>query len=134
MKLTIEHLAPYLPFGLKVDVGQYSEKNVELTLGLLQGYNIESIKPNLRPLSDLTKEIEHNGETFVPVVRVCAFGVVTKIINDSDVEKLKYFISDWENKKKMPQWCYELFTSWHFDMDNLIEKGLAIDLNTIDNN
>jgi hypothetical protein len=28
---------------------------------------IEKIKPILRPLSDLTKEIEVNGEKFIPI-------------------------------------------------------------------
>ena len=85
--LTLEHLAPYLPYGLRCQWNQ--SKPFEL-MGLqkgndsvnnelwtwrdgskyLTGYLYEC-KPILRNLSDLTKEIEHNGEKFVPLFELC---------------------------------------------------------------
>ena len=72
MKLELKHLAPYLPYGLKI---QGKGGRVE-TLGIEVGMTAKTIncaailyygyKPILRPLTDLTKEIEHNGERFTP--------------------------------------------------------------------
>jgi hypothetical protein len=35
--------------------------------GVVHTRQLEEVKPALRPLSDLTKEITHNGKTFVPI-------------------------------------------------------------------
>lgn len=74
-QLTIEHLAPYLPYGLKVSVNNTEYKmtcddNIyHVTLSIID--TIEGLaKPILGPLSDLTKEIEHNGERFVPIEKL----------------------------------------------------------------
>ena len=73
--LELKHIAPYLPYGLKVTfegddyihevVGlSIASKGVELMsqFGDYGMAGIEDCIPILRPLSDLTKEIEHNGE------------------------------------------------------------------------
>ena len=77
MKLEIKHLASYLPYGLKLKT-EYGWC-IMLTLNdwSVNGDCDESLcyetkdttdfKPILRPLSDLTKEIEVNGEKFVPI-------------------------------------------------------------------
>ena len=71
MKLELKTLAPYLPYGLKI---RYIERN---ETHIFNSYNIDAVcseqnhlKPILRPLSDLTKEIEVNGEKFVPIVEL----------------------------------------------------------------
>jgi len=85
MKLELKHLAPYLPYGLKaVCEGLSGEKTfhiytiehdtitssgVGLNTALKNGFTF-SVKPILRPLSDLTKEIEHNGEKFIPLLEL----------------------------------------------------------------
>ena len=56
----------------------YTEEEGDFLLGSGQnsiGYPIDDIylsevKPLLRPMSDLTKEIKHNGERFVPIVEL----------------------------------------------------------------
>jgi hypothetical protein len=68
-QLTLEHLAPYLPYGLKILNGWGDIK--KLNYSYLDDENngfINHVKPILRPLSDLTEEIEHNGVKFVPIV------------------------------------------------------------------
>lgn len=140
-----------LPYGLKV---LFNKKYQGTLFGQLCGkYNyaeiafefgsdrkdLDSCFPILHPLSDLTKEIEHNGEKFVPI----------DIINKS--HKLlglsEYRLFEKENKS-----CALLFSSkvegfnifsalddmiklieWHFDIADLIEKNEAIDINTIEN-
>lgn len=74
--LELKHIAPYLPYGLHVKskLGVIYELD---TFSNSKGKGIEkrdiysvvdnNMKPILRPLSDLSKEITHGGETFIPV-------------------------------------------------------------------
>ena len=86
-KLTLEILAPYLPYGLKVRVEDYKCDYVGREFDEVIGFHqwdksgllwsvltdggakpsVEKVKPILRPLSYLTKEIEVNGEKFIPI-------------------------------------------------------------------
>jgi hypothetical protein len=78
MKLELKHLAPYLPYGLKVkiidQIRNYKINQIrELKIQLFWDFTRTErniIKPILRPLSDLTKEIQHNGEKFVPILEL----------------------------------------------------------------
>lgn len=139
MKLELKHIAPYLPYGLKLK-GLLSGDIWEMTAlqdgGLMAKdskywMDLFDFKPILRNLSDLTKEIEHNGEKFVP-----AHLLISKDIKDSLQLSFKdgalnevwhpvhlnveFTRSDWEK-------LYE----WHFDIFGLIPAGLAIDINTL---
>ena len=151
MKLELKHIAPYLPYGLKVAYVGYGEHEKEIKE--LVGLNINSelwikiseiginnqsgeqpknIKPILRPLSDLTKKIEHNGEKFVPSKKIendfaCEWGSMAEEIlfplfdkNHTDIKIIPFNI------------MLKLF-EWHFDVFNLIENNLAIDINTLNN-
>ena len=79
----------------------------------------------LRPLSDLTKEIEHKGERFVPIEKLRDMGF--------------YIGEDWiiENFSNITNSAFEFvlkLIEWHFDIAGLIEKGEAIDVNTLPEN
>ena len=77
MKLELKHLAPYLPYGLKL-IGDIDNNPIDKYDISTDGWlcyitnngggkgRISGYKPILRPLSDLTKEIEINGNKFVP--------------------------------------------------------------------
>ena len=116
MKLKIEHLAPYLPYGLKIqgtthgEIAELScctETSVNITTRSFQygmWADIFEIKPILRPLSDLVK-LGSNERWWRDKI---ALGI-TKL----DYESIQ-----------------ELFKE-HFDVFGLIEKGLAIDINTL---
>jgi hypothetical protein len=125
--LTIKHLAGYLPFGLKILNGWGDIKT--LTVFYLNDENngvFFGIKPILHPLSDLTKEIEVNGEKFVPISELksqCSY----EISNEID----KFII--YKNYGDMPYWVIKKLLEWHFDIYGLIENGLAIDINTLKN-
>lgn len=89
-RLKLEHLAPYLPYGVKFisemdkPYDEYGRQPIWTLNGVFtlfseyslitkennDAYNIHKCKLSLRPLSDLTKEIEHNGEIFVPIVEL----------------------------------------------------------------
>lgn len=125
----------------------------------------------LRPLSDLTKPIEHKGEKFVPIVELAKLANVETIGRAEFSKQTEYqtnFYVDYINKRvrkrfQLRRLTFEkesfkldfgyfypyrngflyvdnqfiLFTKlieWHFDIAGLIEKGEAIDVNTLPEN
>lgn len=81
MKLTIKELAPYLPYKPKVQIFDPGGDPPVNEIETLIGYDGEIVtdedwadpsicKLILRPLSDLTKEIKHDRERFVPIVEL----------------------------------------------------------------
>lgn len=109
-ELKLEHLAPYLPYELNLK----HEEGYLLTMDAagesgrtLSIMDVEEYaKPILRPLSDLT-----NKESNLLLDKdILAVTYDIKLIRYGDVLKL---------------------LEWHFDVFGLIEKGLAIDINTI---
>jgi hypothetical protein len=137
MKLELKHLAPYLPYTLKV-WDSYSDEPKEL-YGLcndgadevavqtkpsypVSGRQIFEIKPILRPLSDLVKEceLEYNPEENG-----------TSWVEQLLGKNLRYF--NYLTYKPMfnNYWEFERLVKNHFDVFGLIEKGLAININTI---
>ncbi len=142
-QLTIKEVAPYSPYGLK---GKYENKIISMTgvyLNYVRGdykgaydyitYN--QIKPILRPLSDLTKEIEHNGERFVPIdkiVEVILGYKHSELFREMSKERQdKYFnllVKD-INKSSIEYRVVQKLLQWHFDIFSLIENGLAVDYN-----
>jgi len=151
MKLELKHLAPYLPYKLRI---QYQERNQVMNMGQghskhwigiksvlrWQDVNGEPPKPLLRPLSDLTKEIEHDGEKFVPAD--CFWGEYPCSDyfwkESKEIELISFFRED-DEKQQAPimiiessnmgivDWSImqQLF-EWHFDVFGLIPEGLAI--------
>jgi len=135
MKLELKHLAPYLPYQLKMvdetmihdelwycnkyDVVLYTSE-YEVGYG---HYDYEALehKPILRPLSDLTKEIEHNEEKFVPTDKLA--------IHLFDDTTASCIISG--NINGIPYWVMEKLFEWHFDVFRLIDEGLAININKL---
>lgn len=129
-KLELKNLAPYLPYGLKMCSKQGTIFYLN-TFSNMKGRGIESrdvyscldnqYKPILRPLSDLTKDELKNAEfdyqidwlTHERDSHVKFYGSLEKFINKTDFGHVQYLISK------------------HYDVFGLIEKGLAIDINTL---
>lgn len=128
MKLTIQHLSPYLPYGLKYatlsdDNDEYyiDSKHNEIGVGgnqsnvtniCLVEYSRPIYRILLRPLSHLAQEIEHNGERFVPS-EYCNTDFTDLIDNPENFKFCQWNIG-------------QLLISWHFDVFGLIEQGLAL--------
>ena len=167
MKLELKHLAPYLPYGLIVEfegtngmIASYyypagrkfgmppheawfnsgvlsledEDKDSELSCAI----NYKQVKPILRPLSDLTKEIEHNGEKFVPIIELFPLFFrkpehAEMVCNQElDYAECHYYGGGalYINTNHILDNRYELIDKlfeWHFDVFGLIDKGLAIE-------
>ena len=118
MKLELKHLAPYLPYNLKIKTNYGWDTVTTLNEYEVNGdhehsYSYEDhpnevleFKPILRPLADLEND-EYKNRIFNREY----------IIDKKTDTDLGYY-----------EWCY-LFEN-HFDVFGLIEKGLAIDINT----
>ena len=150
MKLEIKHLSAYLPYGLKVKWGADTANLVGLVRDAVilngefwmssQKTSIDNIKPILRPLSDLTKEIEVNGEKFVPskefeklYLNDCKWGnnsIGFGIIGKSGFMTNLCFMNN-EIIGECPLAIYELLIKWHFDIFGLLDANLAIDINSL---
>lgn len=200
-KLTIKYIAPHLPYGLKChNMGNHDDEGtpiVQEIIGLDQDGVLVSFEhedehylysdtfPLLRPMSDLTKEIDHKGEKFVPMIRLLelkernAFTKNERIKNllSKDVKVIDCKTSEYKLSPTMichavryavettnmgtlvyrfsfdehfdrfsaqdetrrltlgvghQKQLFEKLYEWHFDIDGLIEKGLAIDINTLE--
>jgi len=140
MKLELKNLAGYLPYELEC-METINGERFKFQLDVLNISNVmddikysRSVEPILRPLSDLTKEIEVNGEKFVPLnylqdkVFMCEVSEfeITKSL-DFEVKCEELFYISFYDMKQMIEKLYE----WHFDIHGLIENNLAIDINTI---
>lgn len=141
MELTIEHLAPYYPYRLSGVVGDSKKTEYMMILsqfsictgtnlkGVQSWFKMSAFKPYLRPLSDLTKEIEHNGEKLVPlrVLLKNANFDLNKLTEDKILDYESVFNDiDFMSYNDVSSLC-----SWHFDIFGLIESGLAINYNEI---
>lgn len=155
MELELKHLAPYLPYGFKIlepHTGNIRKMNLgqgrsSSWVGLKtvlrnqetskERYTVYS--PILRPLSDLTKEIEHNGEKFIPFENF--------MLQNHNIQEIRITLDptsddfmiydlheDGEGNTSEISCSYEFYRllfEWNFDVFGLIDKGLAIDINTI---
>lgn len=141
-KLTLAHLAPYLPYGVKIIRSSHYRGNtiiVEWGIrncsdypvvgyyeGNPHGIMLSEVKPILRPLSDLTVEFfKENIDN----------DIVDFLINcEPEHDHFSVEVCD-----KVIGWTaisyeeYQLFFKNHFDVFGLIEKGLAVYINTIEN-
>lgn len=147
-KELLKAYAAYLPYGVKIEQGGYRKQIADL-IGMVSetistqervtfkdedgdiynGYFYES-KLILRPLSDLTKEIEHNGEKFVPVEFLNSELITIDYFEDTDhYEYLMSWINSVDKSHHinfLPFGLIQKLLEWHFDIFNLREKDCCI--------
>lgn len=146
-----EFLAFSLPYGLKCTANGLEkghrlkgifEDKYTLSNNSYGGYfspMIENIKPIIHPLSDITKEIEHKGEKFVPIDRFNElFGYkycrLVYYVNSGIGWYIYSSFSDTAISFDNMYLPIKKLIEWHFDIAGLIEKGEAIDVNTLSEN
>jgi hypothetical protein len=169
-KLELKHLAPFLPYGINIlsklesNIDKYPFEPCEIvsidmlsksiTVRHMVGYdkdfeyitykNFRDVKPILRPLSDLVKEIEVNGERFIPLGKLHYKYCLTASGKRTTKASYEYYIDkncyatfysvnggsfgiyiDTIDINKTPYRILRWLFEWHFDVFGLIEKGLA---------
>ena len=133
MKLELKHLAPYLPYDLMCEVkdqgktkheklsGAYIDNSYAFFDTVESEYGYDSIKPILRPLSDLPTEKDCWNE----LQEHCY-----------DIDENLDYICDFDGNLLKTSLSYRavlILTKYHFDVFGLIEEGLAISYNGLDN-
>jgi hypothetical protein len=162
-KLELKDIAPYLPYGLKFKSSTVGVSVCIIGDGDGDGYCNESVRDVdleflfdffgesnvathyntdfgsgflLRPLSDLTKEIEVDGEKFMPEDKInkellyncgilnCNDGIISLQFQQGISNKLIAIAG--EVVPECPLGIYNKLIEWHFDVNDLIGRGLAI--------
>jgi hypothetical protein len=152
-KLTIGHLAPYLPYELKVVVPDEEfpcrMDAVNLQSIFIEGgcdYALEDIKLVLRPLSSLKNPIDRHtdkpqwyinfeGEMFAASDHFMEIvELVWDVIFEKDQERCvnKDELYQWivEKPSEIPHCVFEKLVELHYDVFGLISKGLAVEMDT----
>ena len=154
--MKLEHLAPYLPYGLKcrTKIGDlflnrltncetfkawfvytYDSKNAlvkhnyevntsnDNTCG--KGFRLNEIKPILRPLSEFKYQDIIKVNNYLGLGKWCDYYDLFFDAWFDDSERLQNLVL------QMPFELMQFFLKNHFDVFGLIEKGEAIDINTL---
>lgn len=166
-----EYMAFSLPYNLKIkhfDANRESEHickievwhNEEVTISdgeYEYDLLLNDILPILHPLSDLTKEIEHKGERFVPIVRLIeiAFDVEVntnrvelsfeddmyiaeingfEFVFDITDNSLLSFRHNFPSVVPKQLTLFQKLIEWHFDLFGGIENKEAINVNDLKTN
>ena len=83
----------------------------------------EEFIPICRPLSDLTKEIEHKGEKFIPIKKIA-------IYNPNNME----YLIECVVTGLVEYIVLRQLIEWHFDLFDGIKNNEAINVNTLEEN
>jgi hypothetical protein len=143
-KLEAKHIAPYLPYKLKfwhlklrhtqeltrMTISSNRDVLVDIesdTLIYESALNSSLIKPVLRPMSDLIKPIKEAGDDIIPI-EVMFLPLGERKILTSWAKENRCWLGD-----QISYLVYQHLFEMHFDVFGLINKGLAIDINAIDN-
>ena len=152
-KLELKHIVPYLPYQLTVYDDELGVTRIIVIYDIGDGEclfldnkgdstntsrEFDDIKLILRPLSELTKEV--GKEHLFELLRMQYMNI--KDINKCKVENDGIYYGDvrlsylnYEQPEGIQQLRYpaiQYLFKYHFDVFGLIEKGLAIDKNTIE--
>lgn len=160
-KLELKHIIGYLPYGLKMTRNdknfgilyalnnKYNKADINFEFGY-DRYDIEDLKPALRPISDLHKKVDGKIH-LLELYAMASMGVYDNnftisedgVLDDSrnkmrvrwvkDVNKL--YIDDYYKGKggyyTVSIEIIEYLYKNHFDIYGLIEQNLAIKINTL---
>lgn len=154
-KLTLSQIAQYLPYKLNIllEISMEESDSFEMTLENIEGVLEYQRKPLLRQLSQLTDIIEIEGKKFNPLSELLKmkYDFYYHEYKDSIYAQIHYEQNEtrasvwFKNQANLeiritkhdlpyePYWIIQKLIEWHFDVFGLIEKGLAMDLNTVNN-
>lgn len=143
--IPLKEIVGFLPYDLKIQhkyikAKHGEEKKSRSWVSTLEPLNIQIIErfndwlPIVRPLSDLIKEITHNGENFVPLVKYMTewFGEPCEDFNELEMCDIELsFLDHLKFYEMRTQQELEFLYEHQFDVFDWIKDGLAIDINTL---
>ena len=135
-RLRQTYLMDYFPWNPRIKLINKDTKQVledDLTIEIINlwltgGYDYELV---LRPISDLTKEIEQKGKKFIPALelfRVMFIGTKSFNSNNLTIEEFErsVYVHDKENLNSFqiftkeieynPHWVVKILMQWHFEV------------------
>lgn len=129
LKMTFTQKEPFIAFeDNKLFLGQ-----MKCSLGWEEDdVFMEEMLPVMHPLSDLTKEITHNGETIKPYEILFPVDEFDKLMDWTSLWCAEEFLKV-EDKSELcyPMEFWEKLKELHFDIYDWIKDGLAVDINTL---
>ena len=154
MILEPKHLFAYAPHGVNCQVWQHIVGYKNRKLSFDTGHDFYNkledglVRIFLRPLSDLTKEIEVNGEKFIPMAELLKLDnpqwlerhpngryseieysqnevLANAMFSFQATLSIHLHLKHLENERN---WKIEKLKEWHFDIFGLIDAGLAVDV------
>lgn len=131
-KLTLEHLAPYLPYGLNVKIIPISNLYEE-QVTIVECLSSEFVTFKKAP--DYYFEDEEPDIDFKPILRSLSEWMDCIIFTEKENLWISNAVShgSYSQVSNLPTWKFNALLYDHFDVFGLIPAGLAIDINTIDN-
>ena len=140
--LELKDICGYLPYGLMQkhynDVCSFTIATQScMGKDVFHEMPVRFGKPILRPMSDLTKEITHRGEKFVPMVELGECANVEVEVADFEFKRDKVIDVLFHNilsGERSSIIIFDKLNEWMFDYRGLISAGLAIDVNTLPEN
>ncbi len=97
-------------------------------------WDIEDVFPILHPLSSIAKEIEVNGERFVPYKRLLESNNFNlEVMSEEDLQSYAEHYEGECASILMLHEAQQLY-SWGFDLDGLIDSKEAVDVNSLKGN
>lgn len=130
-KLELKHLSPYLPYGLKCQWFRTEDQKLVINeLNITDYYWLigrQQFKPILSPMSDCHKDI--NNDNFL-CVDSCFVSPI-KLWNGKETFQIHPTEAEWIFVSDVYENFYEYLFANHFDVFGLIEKGLAVDIKSV---
>ena len=135
--LEFKDIYRYLPFNLEgihhinndvMTIHLFTEEISQNSISLLGFFN--ECTPILYP-HDLTKEIEYNGEKFLPTVWFRDNYYLFGIQKDDMLQLISMYLYVFNRNDSAPDWFTSKLYEWKIDVNGLITQGLAIDKNTL---
>ena len=111
---------------LGIDANKH-ELSVCFDSGIWQGVDVRVLKPVFYDLSYLTKEIEHEGETFVPIEKLFGSALAISgytVFQDFQYKEFAHLTYVKKGLKSFPFLFeqYQKLFEWHFNVFNLSES------------
>ena len=133
MKLELKHLAPYLPYNLKLKINTpIGTFNRDFQLDCGHDFNLHlsqgNVKPILRPLSDLLEKLD-----FFEIGDDSNYSIEFDHGNIKLIENLESIADNksYFDIQFLPYAVVQQLIEWHLDIFGLIPAGLAVSIHDV---